>query len=112
MIIFAVPRPVITELTAPAVQNFGEPLTLTCDVTTVRGITSGLTITWSSSLGGEVRRVENVTGNVVDNSVLYSDQLFISSLTSEDSYTCRAVINSQPLNAFSRFILLRLTCEC
>ena len=112
MILFTVPRPIITGLTAPAVQNFGEPLTLTCDVTTVRGITSGLTITWSSSLDGEVRRVENVTGNVVDSSVLYSDQLNISSLVSDDRYTCRAVINSQPLNAFTRSILLRLTCEC
>ena len=96
-------------MTASAVQNFEEPLTLTCDVTTVRGITGGLTITWSSSLDGEVRRVENVTGN--DGSVLYSDQLFISSLTSEDSYTCRAVINSalQPQDVAS--IRLELTCE-
>ena len=98
-------------MTAPAVQNFGEPLTLTCDVTTVRGITSGLTITWSSFLDGEVRRVENVTGNVVDNSMLYSDQLFIPSLASEDTYTCRAVINSalQPQHVAS--IRLELTCE-
>ena len=98
-------------MTAPDVQNFGEPLTLTCDVTTVRGITSGVTITWSSSLDGEVKRVENVTDNVVDSLVLYSDQLFVSSLTSEDSYTCRAVINSalQPQDVAS--IRLELTCE-
>ena len=114
MILFAVPRPIIVGLTAPAVQNFGEPLTLTCDVTTVRGITSGLTITWSTSLGGEVRRVDNVTGNVVGSSVFYRDQLNISSVPGEDLYSCRAFINStsQPQNAFSRSILLRLTCKC
>ena len=116
LLYFAVPRPVISRFDdAPAVLNFGEPLTLTCDVTTVRGITSGLIIIWSSQSLGEVRRVENVTGNVVDSSVFYRDQLNISSLTTDDTYTCRAFINStsqQPQGAFSRSILIQLTCKC
>ena len=110
-ILFAVSNPNIN-LTAPAVQNFMESLTLTCEVTTVRGITSRVTIIWTS-LDNEVGRVENAIGNnSVDSLVVYRDQFFISALTSEDRYDCRAVINStsQPQNVAS--IRLELTCKC
>ena len=84
---------------------------LTCEVTTVRGITSAVIITWIS-VGNELRRVESTSGSIVGSSMVYNDQLYISELTSEDNYTCRAVINStsQPQN--EAFITVELTCEC
>lgn len=106
---FLVPNPKIN-LTAPAVQNFMEPLTLTCEVTTVKGITSGMTITWTS-LDNEIRRVENAIGDSVDNSVVYRDQFFIS-LTSDGRYDCKAVINSTSQLQSTASIRLELTCKC
>ena len=108
MILFLVQPPFIT-VTAPAIRNFGQPLTLTCVVTSVRGITSRPTITWLA-LGDEVRRVNDVIGNVIETSVSYRDQLNISSLTSDGSYTCRAVFNSTMQVSNRNIIRLELTC--
>ena len=98
-------------LTAPAIQNFGEPLTLVCDVAVVRGITSGLTILWIDSRVNEVRRTDNPNGNLTGSSVVYRDHYFISALTSEDRYYCRAVINATSYPQLQDSIQLQLTCK-
>lgn len=105
---FIVPRPTSVRLTAPAIQNYGEPLTLVCDVAVVRGITSGLTILWTSRRINEVR---SPIGNLTSSSVVYRDQYFIPSLTSEDPYYCRAVINVTSYPQLQDFIQLQLTCK-
>ena len=108
MILFLV-QPPFVRITAPAIQNFGQPLTLTCVVTSVRGITSRVTITWLA-LGDKVRRVDNLIGNVIGASLSYRDQLNISSLSSDGSYTCRAIINSTMQVSSRNVIRLELTC--
>ena len=104
-----------TNLTAPAVQNFGEPLTLTCEVTTLRGITSGVTIEWITYGHGERRRVVNVTGSVVNNTVVYRDLYHIPRLTTEGFVRCQGIINTIPIPAAGPYdidtIRLILTCK-
>ena len=109
VILFTVPRP-SARIIAPQILNFGQPLTLTCEVTTVRGITSAVIITWRS-FGIEPRRVENASGIIVDGSVVYRDQLYISELTSENYYICRAVINSTSRPSYSAYYRVRFTCK-
>ena len=101
--------PLSVRIATSAIQNFGRSLTLTCVVFTLRGITSRVTITWLA-LGDEVRRVDNVIGNVIGTSVSYRDQLNISSLTSDGSYTCRAIINSTTQDSSQDVIRLVFTC--
>jgi len=53
-------------------------------------------IVWSTN-DVEVRRVNNVSGKTVDNSVVYSDAYHTSILTEKDVdniYQCKAVIGS------------------
>ena len=90
---------------APAIQNFEQQLTLTCDVTTVRGITSGLTIIWSE-FGVEVSRVQNAISNVVETSVSYTEQL-----THDSNFSCRAIINSASRPQDVASVRIELTCK-
>ena len=99
-------------LTAPAVQNFGEPLTLTCEVTTLRGITSGVTIEWITSGFGEHRRVVNVTGSVVNNTVVYRDLYRIPRLTTEGFVRCQGIINTIPISGPYNIDTIRLILTC
>ena len=110
-----VPHPTTVRLTAPAIQNFGAPLTLSCDVTLVRGVTSGLTILWISrspeNVVNEVRRTDNPIGNVTGSLVVYRDQFYISALTNEDHYYCRAIINTTSQPQLEDSIQIQLTCK-
>ena len=105
-----VPHPRVY-LIAPAVQYFGEPLTLTCEVTTMRGITSGVTIKWSTHGNGQHRIVENVNGSIINNTVVYRDLYHIPRLTTEDYFSCRGIINSIPQRSDTDFIILRAICK-
>ena len=73
----------------------GDPLTLNCTVTTVRGISSSVNIMWYTG-GSVVRRVDNLTvAYTVNYSAIYTDLFEISSLTVIDNgreYQCRVVI--------------------
>ena len=85
-------------VTAPHTQIVGQSLTLQCEVTTVRGITSSLRvdIVWSSD-GKELRRVNDVSSTTVDNSLVYTDSYTISPLSTTDEkrvYQCEVVINA------------------
>ena len=81
--------------------KIGDPLTLDCTVTAVRGISSSVDIIWTTG-GRVVRRVDNITAYRDNDSTIYSDSFEISSLSAIDNgreYQCTVVINaSQPVN--------------
>lgn len=74
----------------------GQPLTLECIVTTVRGINSQVDILWSNS-SKEIRR-NNVSVSIKSlNFSIYRDHFNISQLTADDNdvtYKCEVVINA------------------
>ena len=82
---------------APNTQTVGQSLTLQCEVTTVRGITSRVDIVWRSG-GVELQR-KNVSSTMMSNSLAYTNSYTISQLsTTDDSRViqCGVVINTSP----------------
>ena len=72
-VFYLVPTPnVSVHVTAPNTQTVSQSLTLQCEVTTVRGITSRVDIVWSSG-GTELQRMNNVSSTTMDNSLVYTD---------------------------------------
>ena len=85
-------------VTAPNTQTVGQSLTLQCEVTTVRGITSRVDIVWSS-VGTVLRRINNVSSTIMDNALVYRDSYTISQLSTTDDgrvIQCEVVINTNP----------------
>ena len=83
-------------MTAPNTRTVGQSLTLQCEVTTVRGITSRVDIVWSSD-GMELQRMNGVSLTTMDNSLVYTHSYTISQLsTTDDSRViqCKVVINA------------------
>ena len=90
----SVPAPTVS-VTAPNTQTVGQSLTLQCEVTTVRGITSRVDIVWRSG-GTVIRRINGVSSTTMDNSLVYTDSYTISQLSTADDgrvYQCEVVIN-------------------
>ena len=88
--------------------TIGDPLTLDCTVTAVRGISSSVDIIWTT--GGRVVRSVNDTMVVMENdSTIYTDSFEISSLSAIDNgriYQCTVVINAnQPVSRASQIML-------
>ena len=87
----------------------GDPLTLDCTVTAVRGISSSVDIIWTTG-GRVVRRVDNITADIENDSAIYTDSFEISSLSAIDNrrgYQCTVVINArQPVNNSDQFTLI------
>ena len=81
--------------------TIGDPLTLDCTVTAVRGISSSVDIIWTTG-GRVVRRVYNITVDIENDYAIYTDSFEISSLSAIDNgreYQCTVMINaSQPVN--------------
>ena len=76
----------------------GQLLTLQCEVTTVRGITSRVDIVWSSG-SMELQRTENVSSTTMGISLVYTDSYNISQLSTTDEgrvIQCEVVINASP----------------
>ena len=76
----------------------GQSLTLQCEVTTVRGITSKVDIVWSSD-GTVLRRINDTTATTMNNSLLYTDSYNIPQLSTTDNdrvIQCEVVINTSP----------------
>ena len=92
-----VPTPNVT-VTAPNTQIVGQSLTLQCNGTTVRGITSRVNIVWrNGSNGTELDRTNNVSSTAMDNSLVYTDSYTISQLNTTDEgrvIQCEVVINA------------------
>ena len=77
----------------------------------MRGITSGVTIEWIIYSYGERRIVENVTGSVLNNTVIYRDLYHIPRLTTESFVRCQGTINTAPGRYDFHIIRLILTCK-
>ena len=78
----------------------GQPFSLECIITTVRGVNSQINIIWSKVSNGEELKRENVSAYmIVNSSVMYRDYLNISQLTTDDNgetYRCEVIINTSP----------------
>ena len=108
-----VPTPTVS-VTALNIQIVGQLVTLQCQVTIARGITSRVDIVWSSD-GIELQRMNNVSSTTMSNSLVYTDYYNISQLSTTDDdrvIQCEGVINANaPVMANDR-ITLDVTGEC
>ena len=110
--VFVVPNPFVQITFDKTLENvtIGDPLTLDCTVTAVRGISSSVDIIWTTG-GRVVRRVDNITADTEQNeSAIYTDSFEISSLSAIDNgreYQCTVVINArQPVNNSNQAALI------
>ena len=97
MFFLLVPTPTVS-VTNISNQTVGQPLTLQCEVTTVRGIISSVDIVWSSN-GTELERTNNVSSTTMNNSLVYTDSYTISQLNTTDEgrvIKCTVMINASP----------------
>ena len=112
-ILYIVPTPTVI-VTAPNTQTVGQSLTLQCNVTTVRGITSRVDIVWSDGDTTEFQRTDNVLLTTMGDSLVYTAYYNISQLstTDEDRFIqCEVVINASPLAMASDNTTLDVTGE-
>ena len=90
----------------------GQPLTLECNVTTVRGITSRVDIVWSSD-GLELQRIKGVHFNSAsNNSVTYTTFYDIVQLSTNDddkTYLCEMFVNATPPVMSNASVTLNVT---
>ena len=90
----------------PLNVTIGDPLTLDCTITAVRGISSLVSVIWTTG-DIELRRVDNITADIVNDSAVYTNSFEISSLSAIDNgreYQCRVMINAtQPVNSSDQF---------
>ena len=85
-------------ITVPNNLTTGQSVVLDCSAVTVKGITSRVDIAWYSVW--QVRRVNNVTASIINDTAVYRDSLNISSLTRQHDgrvYSCQVIINTDPL---------------
>ena len=100
-------------VTALNTQVVGQSLTLQCEVTTVRGITSRVDIVWNSDIT-ELQRMNNVSSTTINNSLVYTDSYIISQLNTTDDnrvIQCEGVIYANPPVMASDSITLDVTGE-
>ena len=110
---YVVPTPTVT-MAALNAQVVGQSLTLQCEVTTVRGITSRVDIVWSSD-GVELERIYDVSSAIVDNPLVYAESYTISNLSKSDDggvIQCEVVINATLSIMASDSITLDVNGEC
>ena len=99
LFVFSVPSPVV-EVTSIDTVEYGKATTLQCNAIAVRGITSSVNIQWINVYNYSyaiVRRVDNVTANIVGNSAVYTDRLMTPPLNANDNgrvYYCAVNINA------------------
>ena len=111
---FTVPPPTISVI-APTPQIVGQPLTLECSVTAVRGITSRVDIIWSRD-GEVLNRTNAASPTVMDSSLVYTDLYTIPQLclcpADQDIYQCEMVINTSPPITATDSVTLNVTADC
>ena len=98
-------------MTASNDQIVNQSLTLQCEVTTVRGITSRVDIVWSSG-GTELQRMNNVSLTTMGSSLVYTDSYTISQLSTTDDdrvIQCEVVIIANPPVIANNSIILDVT---
>ena len=93
-------------------QTVGQPLTLECSITTVRGITSGVDIVWSSN-SSELDSTEGLIHSFTTNdSVQYTEFYTIPQLSTLDegrTITCDLFINATSPVTTADSVTLNLT---
>ena len=97
-------------VTSPNTQRVGQPITLTCNATTVRGITSRVGIIWRRD--GNNLTSSDILPTMMDGSLLYTDTYTISSLSTDDDgrdYECRLVLYVSPVIRDSDIITMDVT---
>ena len=96
---YLVPTPDIVSLTVITTQTVGQALTLECNATTVRGITSRVDIVWSSN-GLELKRIEGANVSFISDSlVTYVDYYNALQLNTSDDgrvFQCKMIVNTSP----------------
>ena len=100
-------------MTAPNTQTVNQSLTLRCEVTAVRGITSQVYIFWSSG-GVVLKRRIDISLTTMNYSLLYTDSYTIPRLSTTDDgrvIQCEVVINSSTLVMATDSITLDVTGE-
>ena len=100
-------------MTALDTQTVGQSLTLQCEVTTVRGITSRVDIVWSSG-GTELERMNDTTATTMDDSLVYTDSYNIATLNTSDNnrvIECEIVIDVDPIVTANGTIMLDVIGE-
>ena len=92
-------------------QSVGEPLTLYCNVTTVRGINSTVNIIWLRD--GSELEMQDINSPITSNNMqLYMTSYMIDHLSATDNkrvYQCRVLIYSNPLVMASNNLTLNVT---
>ena len=114
---FTVPTPNVSIIVAHGDILVGQPFSLECIITTVRGINSQVNIIWSKGGDNEELKRENVSANVtMFSSVMYRDYLSISQITTDDdneTYKCEIIINSNsPVTASDSYTLHVIGKNC
>ena len=90
--------PTTVNLIGPNNVTVGQNLTLQCVVDTVENIMSRVDIVWRRD-GTQLQRTNNITGNIMSSSVVYSDLYMFGLLATSDNGTvveCEVVINVVP----------------
>ena len=107
-----------TEVSTPTVsvaalntQTVSQSLTLQCEVTTVRGITSRVDIVWSSG-GIELQRMSDVSSTTMNNSLVYTDSYTILQVSTNDEdkvIQCEGIILATPTQSNTNTLTLDVT---
>ena len=98
----------MVQVTSIDAVKFGDVTTLECTAVAVRGITSRVDIIWTTGFR-TMRRVEDITATIMNNSAIYTDQLVTPPLRVDDNgrvYQCQVVINADfQINTFGSIVL-------
>ena len=112
--LFVVPAPNHVNIVAGNNQTVGQSLTLECNITTVRGITSRMDFVWSSG-STKLKRTNNVNKSLtINNNDLYEDTFTIPLLSTTDDgrlIQCEITINTTPSVVAANNIILDVTGE-
>ena len=90
--------PTTINVIGPNNVTVGQKSTLQCVVDTVENIMSRVDIVWRRD-GTQLERTNNITSNITNGSVVYSDSYMFGSLTTSDNgmvVECEVVINVEP----------------
>ena len=109
-----VPVPYVT-IYAPNNQTVSESLTLKCNVTTVRGITSRVDVVWSSN-DVELKKLQEINTSLASiNTELFEDTYNIPLLSTSDDgrvFHCKVTIMTVPSTMAVNNVTIDVTGKC